>query len=546
MENESKMTRTTETETISRAEYEALLQEYNNLKQKIGGLEQEVESLDSMNKWLTEQLESLKKQRFGSKSEKTSEEVNGQTMLFDEPEVYAYIEEVSRKTTVVAAHERVKKEHAFMLDKLPENAEVEIEEHRLNEEERTCPTCGEMMDEIGKDVTRTLKIIPAKIVVHEDHYYTYACKKCADHYTEDTDSFKTEIKKTPHVPSVYPGSNCSASAAAYIMTQKYVMGSPLYRMEADFNRSGYPLSRQTMSNWIIHCSEKWLTPLYKELQKRLLQEEILHADETELQVLHEPGKAATAKSYMWLYRTGRYTKHPTVLYEYCPGRGGEYPKKFLEGYSGYLQTDGYIAYDSLADVKHVGCMAHLKRKFHEAVESLPKGKKSGTAVEGEAYCKLLFDLEETFADMTPEERKNKRQELSKPVLDEFLAWGLTRKAAPKSKLNIALTYLNNQSSKLREYLNDGRLEISNNRAERSIKPFVIDRKGFLFANTPKGANASAVTFSIIETAKENALDPFRYLTYIFSVAPILAAKEDDWISAVLPENAPDECKVSHS
>ena len=159
---------------------------------------------------------------------------------------------------------------------------------------------------------------------------------------------------------------------------------------------------------------------------------------------------------------------------------------------------------------------------------------------------MLFDLEETFADMTPEERKIKRQELSKPVLDEFLAWGLTRKAAPKSKLNIALTYLNNQSSKLREYLNDGRLEISNNRAERSIKPFVIDRKGFLFANTPKGADASAVTFSIIETAKENGLDPFRYLTYIFSEAPKRAAKEEDWISAVLPENVPDECKVSHS
>ena len=342
---------------------------------------------------------------------------------------------------------------------------------------------------------------------------------------------------------VYPGSYCSPAAAAFLMTQKFVMGSPLYRMEHDFSRSGLDLSRQTMSNWMIYCTETWLMPLYEALHKLLLQAEIINADETELQVLREPGRKAQTKSYMWLYRTGSYAEHPVVLYEYQPGRGSKYPLNFLSGFTGYLQTDGYVGYDALKEVTHVGCMAHLKRKFHDAVTALPNGKKAGSAVEGEAYCTKLFHLEDTFAELSPEERKQKRQELAKPILDAFLAWGSTRNASAKSKLGEALTYLHNNGKELSEYLNDGRLEISNNLAERSIKPFVIDRKNFLFANTPKGATASAVMFSIIQTAIANHLDPYAYLAHIFTEAPKMAAKGEDWVTAMLPQNVPDSCKA---
>jgi hypothetical protein len=314
-------------------------------------------------------------------------------------------------------------------------------------------------------------------------------------------------------------------------------------MEQDFGRSGLELSRQTMSNWMIYCAETWLTPIYERLHRLLLQSDIINADETELQVLREPGRKAQTKSYMWLYRTGSYAEHPVVLYEYQPGRGSKYPLNFLSGFKGYLQTDGYVGYDALKDVKHVGCMAHLKRKFHDAVTALPNGKKSGSAVEGEAYCEKLFQLERTFANLSPEERRLRRQELARPILDEFLSWGSTRNASSKSKLGEALTYLHNNGKELSEYLNDGRLEISNNLAERSIKPFVIDRKNFLFANTPKGATASAVMFSIIQTAIANDLDPYRYLVYIFDKAPKMAARDEDWVTAVLPENAPDSCKA---
>ena len=246
---------------------------------------------------------------------------------------------------------------------------------------------------------------------------------------------------------------------------------------------------------------------------------------------------------MCLYRTGACAEHPILLFEYQPGRGSKYPLNFLSGYNGYLQTDGYVGYEALKDVTHVGCMAHLKRKFHDAVTALPNGKKSGSAVEGEAYCEKLFQLERAFTNLFPEERKQKRQELAKPILDEFLAWGATRNASSKSKLGEALTYLHNNGKELSEYLNDGRLEISNNIAERSIKMFVIDRKNFLFANTPKGATASAVMFSIIQTTIANDLDPFRYLVHIFTEAPKMAADDVDWVSAMLPQNAPDSCRT---
>ena len=388
----------------------------------------------------------------------------------------------------------------------------------------------------------TLEIIPAKFVVHEDHYENYKCTNCTGEDSEE-EVGKTQFAKTPHIPMVYPGSYCSASLVAFLMVQKYVMGSPLYRLEMDFMRSGIELSRQTMSNWMIYCAETWLIPLYEKLHQMLLQAEIINADETELQVLREPGRKAQTKSYMWLYRTGSYAENQIILYEYQPGRGSMYPLSFLEGFTGYLQTDGYVGYDALEKVTHVGCFAHLKRKFHDAVAALPNGKKSGSAVEGEAYCEKLFQLERRFADLSYEERKQKRQELAKPVLDEFLAWAATRTASSKSKLGEALTYLHNNGKELSEYLNDGRLEISNNIAERSIKPFVIDRKNFLFSNTPKGATASAVTFSIIQTAIANNLNPYFYLSYLFTEAPKMAANGVDWVTAMLPHNAPASCKA---
>ena len=245
---------------------------------------------------------------------------------------------------------------------------------------------------------------------------------------------------------------------------------------------------------------------------------------------------------MWLYRTSGDAKHPIVLYEYAPGRGHEYPKAFLKDFHGYLQTDGYSGYNGVDGAIHVGCWAHARRRFDEALRAVPKGKRAPTAEQGVAYCSQLFKLEERLKDLSPEERKAKRQE-QKEVLDAMLAWANTRNAAPKSKLGEALSYLKNQWSTLIVYLEDGRIELSNNRAECSIKPFVISRKNFLFANTAKGAQGSAVMFSLIETAKENGLDPYRYLAWALNEAPKRSSDNAAWASTLLPQNAPQECRA---
>ena len=300
------------------------------------------------------------------------------------------------------------------------------------------------------------------------------------------------------------------------MTQKFVMGSPLYRQEQEINRKGIHLSRQTMSNWILRATEDYLTPVYEQLHKELLKRDVLQADETTLQVLHKPGKKPQTDSYMWLYRTSGDIDKPIVLYEYQPGRGAKNPKEFLSGYKGYLHTDGYAGYHDLGeDITVVGCWAHARRKFDEAVKSLPKGKAKGSsASQGLTYCNLLFGIEQEIADKTTEQRYEERLKQAKPVLDAMFAWANSKTAAPKSALGKAFHYLTEQCPYLTNYMKDGRLEISNNRAERSIKPFVIDLKNFLFANTPKGATGSAIMFSLIQTAIENGLDSYKYLTWL--------------------------------
>lgn len=305
------------------------------------------------------------------------------------------------------------------------------------------------------------------------------------------------------------------------------------------------LSRQTMSSWILKASEDWLKPVYDELHQQLVQRSVLHADESTLQVLREPGKSAQSKSYMWLYRTSGDTEHPIVLYEYRPDRKAENPKRFLEGFSGYLHADGYQGYYTLSDnITVVGCWAHARRKFDEAVNSLPKSdQKESSAMIGQRYCDKLFSIEDELIDLSPEERYIKRLELEKPVLDALLAWAQTTKTAPKSALGKALYYLREQWPHLIRYLEDGRLELSNNRAERSIKPFVMSRKNFLFANTPSGAQGSAIIFSLIETAKENHLDPYRYLVYLLTTAPNLDHADPAWVISLLPVNAPEQCRV---
>lgn len=497
------------------------LEEYEGLKHEVRRLEKLVDVLAESN-----MLSQHK--RFGASSEKGCYEQL--SFLFNEAEVCADAAD-AEEDVEVKTHKRHKK-HKYTLEHLPEGVPVEVIEHHLPAEEQLCPRCGSEMTEIGSETVRTLKIIPKKVYIQEDRYYSYACRVCNENGTE------TPVIKTPRNEPFISGSFASPEATAHIMVQKFVMGVPLYRQEQEFKRCDIDLSRQTMSNWLLRASEDYLSPIYEHLHRELLKRDILHADETTLQVLREKDRKPQTKSYMWLYRTSGDTDKPIVLYDYKPGRGREYPRKFLDGFKGYLHADGYEVYhDLLPDITVVGCMAHARRKFDEAIKSQPRGRaKAGPAVQGLAYCEQLFKIERDLSGLSAEERYKARLELEKPVLDALSAWADTVDAAPKSALGKALHYLREQWPYLTAYLEDGRLEISNNRAERSIKMFVIDRKNFLFANTPRGAEGSAVMFSLIETARENGLDPYKYLTYVFKTAPELKKQDPEWYEKLSPNN----------
>ena len=517
------VTSNADTVTISRAEYEEFKRDHA-----------EVLELRAQIKWLMEQLRLIQKKQFGASSEHADEGVMEQmSLLFNEAEVSCPKEEELVSEVDVRAHKRARKS-GKVRDIVPENIPVEVIEHRLPEAEQICPQCGATMEIIGKEVKETLKFKPAEAVLVQDVYYTYGCPQCKQ------EAEVTPILETAQEPAIIPNSYATPEAVAYVAVQKFVMCVPLYRQEMEWNSKKIMITRQTMANWLIRCATDWFQPVYDELHHALLQHDLLHADETVVQVLHEEGRSAQEKSYMWLYRTSGDAEHGIVLYEYQPGRGQEHPARFLSGFRGYLQTDGYGGYNGLESVIRVGCWAHARRKFEEAQKALPKGQRSNTADQGVAYCTRLFKIEEKLKALSPDERKQERLNQEKPVLDDMLKWANTRNAAPKSKLGQALTYLRNQWEALNNYLLDGRIELSNNRAERSIKPFVMARKNFLFANTARGAQSSATIFSLIETARENGVDPFTYLCWVLKRAPVLFRTEADWAKSLLPWNMPDD------
>jgi transposase len=526
------MKNNTLTITISKSEWDKILSENADLKNNIAELTSKVE-------WLMEQFRLAQHRRFGASSEKSGVSEHEQLNLFNETEIDSDILVPEPELVEIEKHFRKRKN--MVNDKLSEDLPIEVVEHDLPAEEQICPECDGTLHVIGREtLRRELKLIPAKAVIVEHVRKVYGCRYC------EKDECGVPIIKAAIVSPVIKGGFASAEAVAHIAAQKFVMAVPLYRQEQEWNRYGINLSRQTMSNWLIKAAFDWLEPICDALKEILFLHKVLHADETSLQVLHEPDKPPKSKSYMWLYRTSSDVGDPIVLYEYQPDRKAGHPKAFLKNFNGYLHADGYEGYHDLSDnIKVVGCFAHARRKFDEAVKGMPKKDQSNsTAMIGKKFCDKLFALEHDFDELTSEERFQKRQELSKPIFEEFYRWIATLNPPPKTGLYAAAIYMRNQREYLERYLEDGRLEISNNRAERSIKPFVIGRKNWLFANTPRGAKASAILFSIIETAKENGLNPYEYLTYIFKNAPnwdIRANFEN--LDRLMPWNVPDCCKV---
>jgi len=505
------------------------------LQHKCAMQEQQIAELTTKLNWFEEQYRLSQQKQYGRSSEQTQE----QLQVFNEAEALADASLLEPELEEITYKRRKQKgQREAKLNDLPE----EIVEHRLPLDEQVCPCCSHRLHEMGTQAHKELKIVPAQASVVHHIQYIYACRRCEQENT------KTPIITAPKPAAVLPRSLASPSAIAHTMNQKYVEAMPLYRQEQAWARLGVELSRQTLANWVIQAAERWLFPLYERMHEHLLKEGILHADESDLQVLREPGRSATSKSYLWLYRTGRGSPQ-MVLYDYRTTRAHKHPKKFLAGFKGYLHVDGYSGYHGIPDVTLVGCWAHARRKFDEALKALPKDKRAAdvAAKQGLAFCNRLFDMERALKDVTPRERYELRLKKSRPVLDAFFAWLHQQrpKVLPKSAFGQAIAYCLNQWSKLESFLQDGQLELDNNRAERSIKPFVIGRKNWLFSNTPRGARASATIYSIVETAKENGLNPFRYLQYLFEKMPNLDIQDKDVLDELLPwaQTLPPECQV---
>lgn len=490
------------------AELQALL---NEKEEEIAILRRQVERL-------REQLRLMQGRRFGMSSERTQTILDNmeQISLFNETESLES-EGTPEPEPEQVTYRRKKRKGKREIDfsGLP----VEQIVHELPEDERICPECGTLLHACGHQVLRReLAYVPAQYKVVEHVQSIYSCRHC-----EQTNDH-VPVQKSPVPAPLIPGSGvASPSLLAHIMNNKYTLALPLYRQEQELMRNVLAISRQTMANWILFAHKHYFSPLMQTLREKLLDNEILHADETTLQVLREDKK----KCYVWVYRTSNDTKQPVILYDYQPSRAGECASTFLAGFSGLLHTDGYEAYHCKLppEITAVGCWAHMRRKFSDTLKSLPKEiREKHAAYKGLGYCNQLFALEENYTEnhLSFQKRYNERLQRSKPVAEKFFAWARAEQGknpVPKTMYGTALGYAINQEKWLMNVFLDGRLELSNNRAERSVRPFALGRKNWLFCNTPAGADASAAVYSIVETAKANGLRPFRYLNFLLERLP---------------------------
>ena len=491
---------------------------------------------------LQAQLDYLKNKLFGSTSESRHNQIQGQLSIFDSSDSDEKPAEIIEPEIIkVQAHTKKRKPKATYDEIFADLPTRQIIVDTLSEEEKTCAICGTDMVSIGHEVIRTeLVYTEPKLERIEYIATTYSCPKCKD--TEEPQFIKDE-----GVPALIPGSYVSSSLAAHVMYYKYVMSVPLYRQEKDFKHLGANLSRTSMAHWIIHCSENYFQPMYDYMHRQLLKRRYLMADETPLQVLKEKERRPQSKSYVWLVRTGEDGEIPIILYSYTPTRAGKNAAEFLKdaepGY--FLMTDGYQGYNKVPEANRCCCWAHIRRYWLRAI---PKGHEkdyTNPAVQGLLYCNKLFEYERSYREkgLSLKRIYNRRVKDEKPVIEAFLSWldGLH----PKTGDNIirAITYTNNCRPYMMNYLKDGACSLSNNLSENSIRPLVVGRKNWLFSDTPAGAKASMNVYSMIETAKENELDPLKYLTFLLENRPNANMSEDE-LAKLAPwsEEAKKKCK----
>ena len=487
--------------------------------------------IEFQNKYLEmkEQRDLLLFKRFGRSTEQLQADPNQKLLFAEEAEQAQTVEAETEACIEVQSHKRKKSGRKAIDPNIP-RVERTID---IPESEKQC-ACGAILERIGEETNEKLHIIPQEIYVEKTIRPKYACPCCEG---IEEEGIKPPVRIAPVEPSIIPRGIASPSLLATIMVQKYEDHLPFYRQEIQFERIGVVISRQDMCNWQQHAYIN-VQPLFDLLDETLKTGPVINMDETTVQVMGEEGRSDLDKSWMWLLRGGPPGK-TVVLYEYRQTRAAYHAKELLKGYSGFLQTDGYEAYNAaikdMPGIIHVGCFAHARRYFFDATKAT---KKPQSAEEGIKFIRKLYAIENELREQNLDDDVflEKRKEHAEPILKQFKSWLLKRsdEMLPSSSLGKAIHYSLKQWDKMIMYLESPYLTPDNNAAENAIRPFVLGRKNWLFNKSPKGAESSCGMFSLIQTAKQNGLVPWQYLNALFERAPY-AVSNGDW-QKLLPWN----------
>jgi transposase len=489
------------------------------LQRLVRQLQQDNTVLRSRAEVLEDELRLLRHKLFGRRSEQLTAEDLQQASLFDEAE---WIDEQEKpkppETTIeVSAHRRRKRGRKPLPADLPREEVL----HDIPEEEKIC-TCGQPLVRIGEETSEQVEIIPQQIKVIRHIRPKYACKAC-----EGTDSDQA-VKIAPVPLQIIPKSIVTPGLLAYVLVSKFCDAIPFYRQEKLFSRIGIELSRVDFSNWAIQAARQ-CDPIIEIFLDEIRAGPVVQMDETRLQVMKELGRANTTQSYMWVIRGGP-PENPVILYRYHPTRSAKIPLQYLSEYEGFLHTDGYEGYEkagALPGVTHAGCWAHVRRRFDEAAKA---SKKTGSAEEALSRIAKIYRIEQHLRaqQLDSEMFVRNRKEKVLPILTDFMKWldKKTLQVPPSTLLGKSVHYALGEWEKLVKYLDSPYLTPDTNLVENAIRPFVLGRKNWMFSGSPRGAHASATLFSLIETAKANGLEPYRYLRYIFTKLPFAKTQDD--------------------
>lgn len=516
--------------------YEELVAENQKLKQENTELKIKVKNQEM-------HINLLNRYVFGPKRESTDKDTNTiegiQCSIFGVPEEIK--EQAEEKTEEIIVHRKKKSKKVASGIKKSEikNIEVETREYKLEDEQKVCSVCGTELKPIGKEIVRQeIEYVPAKLKLVNYVRNIYKCEKCG---TEGSEKETSTIVKTKTPRALLNNSFASASLATEVIYQKYYMGVPLYRQEKVWDDRGLVLPRSMMANWCIKLSEYYLEPIYNLMLKKIKGEsELLHCDETTMQCNKETGKKASSNSYMWVIASGELEKNKGVIFSYSKSRSSEVAQKLLKDYKGILVTDGYARYNVLEEnVTRAECWAHARRYFYNSVplDSNKKMIQSADGYQGVKYIDELFKIEEKISNLDIVEKLKERKEKSEPVFKKFYEWvcSTNEKYITNKKLKEAITYVINQKENLSRFLEDGRIPLTNSKAERSIRPFAVHRKNWLFADSVEGAKANGIYYSIIESAKVNHLNINKYIKYLLEELSQLEGEQtEEKIEKYLP------------